>query len=133
MGLSSVQTTSRGKRRKGTSCLKKPNCECLKSKDFLLFACHLTNCLFLLLPSELQTLTLGSPTGSILVSQLEYGGGAGPHGGSSGPFAPELALQCVSLHTFSVPFRFWDDARYLRDRLLPERRERAAACALDVS
>lgn len=31
-----------------------------------------------------------------------------------------------------LPCRFWHDERYLRDRLLPERREGFAACALDV-
>lgn len=44
--------------------------------------------------------------------------------------------ECSSFsHTNSrvfLPSRFWHDERYLRDRLLPERREGFAACPLDV-
>lgn len=42
-----------------------------------------------------------------------------------------LSLFSHQLRVF-VPCRFWHDERYLRDRLLPERWEGFAACALDV-
>lgn len=61
------------------------------------------------------------------------GGGKDELSGASSPTQKEWYLVAFPTSVFIFLFRFWHDQRYLWDRLLQKRRERPAACPLDVS
>lgn len=61
------------------------------------------------------------------------GGGKDELSGASSPTQKEQYLVAFPTSVFIFLFRFWHDQRYLWDRLLQKRRERPAACPLDVS